>query len=185
MATVDSADNSDVFAKAADFLAEIPDINQVIAPMALDISYHPTEKIRGAKRSRSYLMHREYSLRIKCDGIGTCHSYMIGVSSSKNDYKTMKEDHLIKFCELLNHSKVLNEISNDSKILLCSAPFSAATQTDKLSETSKRVINGVCYHCHCKEQFSVKCWKAAFVAATKIIFIGHGVATMRKKREKQ
>lgn len=153
-------------AMSSSTLAQIPNVYQVIDPLAIDTSSTSTKQLLdepvphiGSITSRSYL------LRVKCSSPEDCHAFLFGLATEASGNMSQ---HGAEYIARSMNEKLYTGRSADE---LCHTPFSHATILDSLDDNYTLNIEGLCYHCHCENKFSHECWKAAFIAGEKMALL--------------
>ncbi|QBN85175.1 nuclear protein UL55-like protein [Phocid alphaherpesvirus 1] len=158
------------------------EINHVVSPQALDVSWGSWISTNTPLKSPSFFDNRSYTLRAKCNTLLHIHAFFIGVYE-RSSSKQLSLGDLQNFCSILNNPRILSEML--SKCNICVSPFSAATQHNVDRDGVMRTISGIGFHCHCNRPFSIECWTAANTAAVKILSVGRGISAAKDKKNKK
>lgn len=161
MASVGSG--SCIDAVTHDYVHRIPDVWQIITPMAIDVLYDPMVCSDKPLRAPSFLEPRLYTLRIKCRKNSEAHVYFMGLATDPAE--EMTDVGAERIARLLNDQHIVMSIH--TCVEKCDAPFSYASLADHLENEYFLKIEGIAYHCHCDNKFSTQCWRSVFAAAEK------------------
>nr|WGL40888.1 nuclear protein UL55 [Psittacid alphaherpesvirus 6] len=153
----------------ARFIADIPDVLQIVTPLALDVEIrsHQDEQPTQLK-SPSFLFPRYYHLRCACKARCVAHVYFLGLATAPTSADVTSEG-ASKIAQVMNDQRIVMSLHRDLK--KCDAPFSHGTITDLVDDESTLKIEGLCFHCHCNQAFSKTCWTSAFSVAEKAAFV--------------
>ncbi|AIL02921.1 nuclear protein UL55 [Equid alphaherpesvirus 3] len=156
------------------------DISNVVSPLPLDLVWSSWATTSQPMRSKSYLNMRTYTIRACCDAQTRLHAYFIGVYEKRDCERQLPLSDLRNFCSILNNARILQDLPREHGT--CGSPFSAATQYDHNPEGDDSLINGLCFHCHCRQPFSLECWQGATAASAKILSVAKGITSAKEKK---
>ncbi|ARD71384.1 nuclear protein UL55 [Columbid alphaherpesvirus 1] len=156
--------SSCIEAATREYISTIPDVVQVVTPLALDMLYDPLKEYDQPSIATTYMETRSFILRAKCRYCTVGHIYFLGLATDPSEEMTPLGAERI--ARLLNDQKIVMSIN--TPLGRCDAPFSHTTLMDNMEHNTKLKIEGLSYHCHCTSQFSEQCWRAVFAAAERI-----------------
>ncbi|AEI00266.1 UL55 protein [Gallid alphaherpesvirus 3] len=141
----------------------IPYVWQVIAPLAIDVPSASTQLATGEHVScAASVIPRSYVIRAACKSSTTFHAFFFGLATDPSENMSQCGASYIAY--RMNKKLRTGRLTGDQ----CESPFSHATIIDSLDENYSMAIEGLCFHCHCENKFSLECWRSAFSAAEKI-----------------
>ncbi|QPI70114.1 nuclear protein UL55 [Equid herpesvirus 6] len=156
------------------------DISNVVSPLPLDLVWSSWATTGQPAHSKSHLHMRTYTIRAFCDTQARLHAYFIGVYEKRDCERQVPLSDLRNFCNVLNNPRILQDLPGRHST--CGAPLSAATQYDHSPEGEDSLINGLCFHCHCRQPFTLECWQGATAASAKILSVAKGITAAKEKK---
>ncbi|AFR32500.1 nuclear protein UL55 [Leporid alphaherpesvirus 4] len=165
-----------------------PDISHVAAPYCFGPTWRGGDVARTTKLEPACIDNRSCSAGAICDCYKPLHCFFYTVLKDKNKRMPTSDD-LSRFVSLINHEPVLRGLLDKLRPNPpCSRPFGVGAIYNRpavVGGDSEYTVSGVTFHCHCKDPFSVSCWKGAAAAAAYMRSASAGGAAARNSERRR